>query len=88
MKLTVMVVALAAALVQCQEVVPSEEDLKAIDEHLAKPPSTLSDKSIIEKLTLEMDDLDGLQTILDNILVVRVAGTPQITIVKKVLTYF
>ena len=85
MKVTAMVVALASALVQCQEVVPSEEDLKTIAEHLAKPPSALSDKSIIKKLTIEMDDLEGLQTILDKILVVRVAGTTQIKEVEKVL---
>ena len=85
MKVTAMVVALASALVQCQEVVPSEEDLKAIAKHLAKPPSALSDKSIIKKLTIEMDDLEGLQTILDKILVVRVAGTTQIKEVEKVL---
>jgi len=83
MKLTAMVVALASTLVQCQEVVPSEEDLKAIAEHLAKPPSTLSDKSIIKKLTIDMDDLEGLQRILDKILVVRVAGTTQIKEVEK-----
>jgi len=74
---------LAAAMVQCHGGDPSQQDLEDIDHHLANPPETRTDQKTIKKFTLDMDDLKGLLRVLKKILIVRVAGTPQIRKVEK-----
>jgi len=61
---------------QCQVV--SREALRAKDRHLKNPVRTRTQRSFVDRFTSDMDDESNFKAILDNILVVRVAGTPGI----------
>ena len=80
MRLEVWILLLTAAM--CQTISP--EDVEAIEQHLANPPETRTEKSFVKKFTIDMDS-DAIIHTFEEILQVRVAGTPEIKEVEKVI---
>jgi len=66
---------------RCQVV--NREHLLAKDRHLKNPPRTRTARNFVDRFTSDMDDEFNFKAILDNILVVRVAGTPALKQVGK-----